>query len=132
MSKILNGEKVLCSIKSHKDIKTSTIIGSFFANLVTMGLAGMVTNNFNLILTSENLYIEAKGYATWGGLPEERYVDKINRKDIQSFDVKCDGADELITIITIKNKKLTFIRNNENNNNLALEMARLISEDIKN
>lgn len=131
MPKVLNGEKILCSIKSHKDIKTSTIIANFFANLVTMGLAGMVTNNFNLILTPENLYIEAKGYSTWGGLPEERYTDKINRKDIKSFEVKSDGFEEFITITTTKNKKLTFIRNNENNNNLALEMSKLILGDIK-
>ncbi|SFD03500.1 hypothetical protein [Clostridium uliginosum] len=129
MSNILNDEKVLCSIKSYKNIKISTIIANFFANLISLGIAGMVTNDFKLILTTESLYIEAKGYATWGGLPETMYTDKITKDDIKSFEVKNENSEEFITITTTNDKTMTFIRNNENNNNLALEMAKLISEN---
>jgi hypothetical protein len=132
MSDILNGEDVLFSIKSHKNIKTSTIIVNIFANLISRGVAGRVTNDFKLILTQENLYIEATGYSTWGGLPENINTEKINREDIKFFEVENESSEEIITITTTKNKKMTFIRDNEKNDNLGLEMSKLISKNKEN
>jgi hypothetical protein len=132
MSNIFNGEEVLCSIKSHKNVKTSTVIANFFTNLISQGVAGMVTNDFKLILTPRNLYIEAATQTAWGGLPETLYSDKIARDDIKHFEVKNENSKELITITTIKEKKMIFVRDNEKNDNLALEMSRFISEDKEN
>jgi hypothetical protein len=132
MSDILNGEDVLFSIKSHKNIKTSTIIVNIFANLISRGVAGRVTNDFKLILTHENLYVEATGYSTWGGLPETINTEKINREDIKFFEVENENSEEIITITTTKNKKMTFIRDNEKNDNLGLEMSKLISRNKEN
>jgi len=128
MLNILNDESVLCSIKSHKNIKTSTIIANFFSNLISFGVAGMVTNDFKLTLTAENLYIEATGRATWGGLPEIMHTDKISKEDIKSFEVKIEDSEEVITITTKDEKNMTFIRSNEKKDNLASEMMKLILE----
>jgi len=132
MSNILNDEKCLCSIKCHKNIKNSTKIVNFVTNLLSFGVAGMVTNDFKLTLTSENLYIEAIGYATWGGLPETMYTDKISRENIKSFEVKSEYSEEIIVINTTDDKTMTFIRDNEKNNNLAFEMGRLVSKEKEN
>lgn len=132
MSNFFNNEEVICSIKSYRDIKTTNIITNFFANFISWGVAGMVTNDFKLTLTPENLYIEATGHATWGGLPETMYTDKISREDIRSFKVKTESSEEFIEMQTTDNKTITFIRDNEKNNNLALEMAKLISKNKEN
>lgn len=129
MIKFFNNEEVICSIKSYRDVKTTNVITNFFANFISWGVAGMVTNDFKLTLTQENLYIEAKGHATWGGLPETMYTDKIAREYIKSFEVKIEGSEEFIEIQTKDEKTMTFIRDNEKNNNLALEMAKLISKN---
>lgn len=122
----LNDEKILCSINAYKEIKNSTIIGNIFANLISGGVSGRVTNDFKLILTTENIYIEAIGYSTWGGIRETVYKDKIYREDIKSFEVKTEDSKEFIIITKTDEKKMTFIRDNEKENNLASKMAKLI------
>lgn len=132
MSNMLNGEEVLYSIRSYKSVKTSTIALNFITNLVTLGLAGMVANDFKLILTTENLYIEALTQATWGGLSETLYTDKICRADIKSFEVENQNSQELIKITTADEKKIIFIRDNEKGDNLALQMSKLVLENVEN
>jgi hypothetical protein len=124
MTKILNNEIVLCSINSHKEIKNHSVIINFISNL--FGPVGRITNDFKLILTIENLYIEAINYAAWGGLPETAYKEKISLNDIKSFDVKNEGDEEFICLTTFTSKKIAFIRDNTEKNNLASEMANLI------
>ncbi len=125
MVNIINHENVLFSIKSHKNIKTSTVIGNIIANLVSFGVAGRITDDFTLSLTSENLYIEATGYAAWGGLPETLSTEKISREEIKAFEVKEEGCQEIINIVTVNGKKMTFVRDNENKDDLGSKMARL-------
>lgn len=132
MSNILSDEEILCSIKTNKNIKTSNRIVNILTNLISDGVAGRITNDFKLTLTNENLYIEATSYCAWGGLPETIYTDKISREDIKSFEVKNENTIEIIKIIKNDNKTMTFIRDNEKNNYLALEMAKLISNNTKN
>lgn len=129
MPNILNGEEVLCSIKTNKTIKNSNKVINILANLISNGVAGRITNDFKLILTNENLYIEAIAYCAWGGLPETMYTDKISRKDIKSFEVKSEETNEIIEIITNDDKIMNFIRDNEKDNNLALEMSKLLSKN---
>lgn len=132
MGSVLNNEEVLISINAYKDIKSSgKVIGNFITNLFTAGVAGSIANNFKLTLTPENLYIDTIEIVAWGGLPETLYTDKISREDIQSFEVKTEGTRELITITTNNDKAMTFIRDNEKNNDFALIMATLISENKK-
>jgi len=129
MSNTLNGEEIICSIITHKTIKNSSIATNVVTNLFSLGVAGRVTNDFKLILTKENLYIEATTYCAWGGLPETLYTDKINREDIKSFEVKSEGTDEIIELITNDDNVITFVRDNEKNNDLALIMSALISKN---
>lgn len=126
MSNTLNDETILCSINAYKEIKNSTIIGNILTNLMSGGVGGRVINDFKLILTNENLYIEAIGYSTWGGIRETMSKDKISRDDIKSFEVKIEDSKEFITITKTGEKKMIFIRDNEKKNNLASEMAKLI------
>lgn len=123
MSKTFNGEEVLCSANCYKNIKTSTVIASFFTNMFSGGIAGMVTNNFRLVLTPKNLYIEAKTQAAWGGLPEILYTDKFGLEDIRTFEVINENSKELISITTSDGKKIDLIRNNDRNDNLASQIA---------
>ena len=129
MSSSLNGEEILCCIITHKTIKSSSTVANVFANLISGGVAGRVTNDFKLTLTNEKLYIEATTYSAWGGLPETLYTDKISREDINSFEVKSEGAEEIIEIITTDDKTMSFVRDNEKNNDLALVMSTLISKN---
>lgn len=133
MESILNSEEILISINAYKDIKSSgKVVANFITNLFTGGVAGGIASNFKLTLTPEHLYIETIEIVAWGGLPETLYTDKISREDIKSFEVKAEDAKELITITISDNKTMTFIRDNEKNNDFALIMATLISENKKN
>jgi hypothetical protein len=62
----------------------------------------MVTNDFKLVLTHRNLYIEATAQTAWGGLPETLYTDKIAREDIKYFEIKNESSEELNTITKTK------------------------------
>lgn len=110
MTKILNTEIVLCSINSHKQIKNHSVIINFISNL--FGPVGRITNDFKLILTIENLYIEAINYSTWDGLPKTAYTGKLSLNDMKSFDVKNKGNEEFIYSTTFNDKKIVFFRDN--------------------
>lgn len=127
MSDVLINEDVLCSINCYKNIKKSTTMVNLFTNIVTGGVAGGVANNFKLILTPKNLYIQAIEHVAWGGLSEVSYTDKILRRDIGLFEVKDQEGKEVITITTRDNKEKNFIRDNEKKDDLALIMAAIIS-----
>lgn len=132
MSNVLNDEEVLCYIATHKSIKKSNTAANILANLLSRGIAGRVTNDFKLSLTSVALYIEATTYVAWGGLPESLYTDKIFREDIISFKVKSEGTEEIIEIITNDDKTMSFVRDNEKGDDLALIMSALISKNKEN
>ncbi|WP_026887051.1 hypothetical protein [Clostridium beijerinckii] len=128
MASILNDEEILCSINSYKDIKASSKVANTLVNLIGQGVAGGIVNDFKLILTPKNLYIQAITHSAWGGLSDIAYTDKISRENIKSFNVKNEDAKEYIQIITTDNKVGNFIRDNEKKNDLALMMSVLLEE----
>ena len=130
MLTLFNKEMVLCSIKCSKNIHKASVVGNFFTNLVSLGVAGSVTNDFKLTLTVENLYIESIGHAPWGGLAEVLNTEKIDKKDIKSFKVVDNGSEEIIELVKTNGKSITFTRNNEKKNNLALDMAKFIDGNL--
>ncbi|MFL0166467.1 hypothetical protein [Candidatus Clostridium helianthi] len=128
MASVLNDEEILCSINSYKDIKASSKVANTLVNLIGQGVAGGVVNDFKLILTPKNLYIQAITHSVWGGLSDIDYTDKISRENIKSFNVKNEDAKEYIQIITKDDKEANFIRDNEKKNDLALVMSSLLEE----
>ena len=132
MSNIFNGEEVICSIHTHKNIKKSTMATNVFANLISFGVSGRVTDDFKLILTNKILYIEASTLVAWGGLREPLYTEKILRDEIKYFDVKKVDTEEFIEIITNDAKTISLVRDNEKDNDLALVMSSLISKGKEN
>ncbi|MBN7576763.1 MULTISPECIES: hypothetical protein [Clostridium] len=128
MASVLNDEEILCSINSYKDIKASSKVANTLVNLIGQGVAGGVVNDFKLILTPKNLYIQAITHSVWGGLSDIAYTDKISRENIKSFNVKNEDAKEYIQIITKDDKEANFIRDNEKKNDLALVMSSLLEE----
>ncbi|AQS06774.1 MULTISPECIES: hypothetical protein [Clostridium] len=128
MASVLNDEEILCSINSYKDIKASSKVANTLVNLLAQGVAGGVVNDFKLILTPKNLYIQAITHAVWGGLSDIAYTDKISRENIKSFNVKNEDAKEYIEIITKDDKVANFIRDNEKKNDLALVMSSILKE----
>ncbi|SHJ25780.1 hypothetical protein SAMN02745163_01583 [Clostridium cavendishii DSM 21758] len=130
MTDILKNESVLCIIKSHKNVGNSKVVANTIGNTIVNllgGVGGRITNDFKLTLTTENLYIDAKSHSTWGGLPETVYEDKISIADIKTFEVKTEGKKEIIFLTTKNDKTTSFIRDNEKEDNLAFEMAKLIA-----
>ncbi|ALB44881.1 hypothetical protein [Clostridium beijerinckii] len=128
MASVLNDEEILCSINSYKDIKASSKVANMLVNLLAQGVAGGVVNDFKLILTPKNLYIQAITHSVWGGLSDIAYTDKISRENIKSFNVKNEDAKEYIEIITKDDKVANFIRDNEKKNDLALVMSSILKE----
>ncbi|NRY59664.1 hypothetical protein [Clostridium beijerinckii] len=128
MASVLNDEEILCSINSYKDIKASSKVANTLVNLIGQGVAGGVVNDFKLILTPKNLYIQAITHSVWGGLSDIAYTDKISRENIKSFNVKNEDAKEYIQIITKDDKVANFIRDNEKKNDLALVMSSILKE----
>ncbi|NOW05652.1 hypothetical protein [Clostridium beijerinckii] len=128
MASVLNDEEILCSINSYKDIKASSKVANTLVNLIGQGVAGGVVNDFKLILTPKNLYIQAITHSVWGGLSDIAYTDKISRENIKSFNIKNEDAKEYIQIITKDDKVANFIRDNEKKNDLALVMSSILKE----
>lgn len=131
MSHKFNGENILCTVQSHKEVKNSHVLANLIANTFLGAVPGRITNDFKLTLTDKKLYIEAIGYSTWGGLQETLYTDSFPISAIEKFKVE-DAEDELvIKIMVTNNTEMNFICNNINQRDLALAMSRLIT-DLKN
>jgi len=124
----LKNEDILMKITAIKPVTKKDIVSNFVGNLLT-GAGGDIANKVNLILSKDTLYLEYKGHTSIGYAEETRNLDKISLSDLKAFLVTSNKNEELIEIKTDK-KDFLFIRNNTNNDNLALAMSRLIS-DIK-
>ena len=124
----LKNEDILMKITAIKPVTKKDIVSNFVGNLLT-GAGGDIANKVNLILSKDTLYLEYKGHTSIGYAEETRNLDKILLNDLEEFLVTSNKNEELIEIKTDK-KDFLFIRNNTNNDNLALAMSRLIS-DIK-
>jgi antitoxin component of RelBE/YafQ-DinJ toxin-antitoxin module len=133
MAKLLKDEYSMVTFKTYKDgnrEKTNTII-SVLLNFLFRGVAGSGTKEFEFTLTNNNLYIDNIGYDMTGQL-EVFVTEKINRKDINAFEVKKEGNKEIIKLLKNNGKAITYMRDNENSANLATEMATLIAQGAGN
>ena len=124
----LKNEDILMKLTAIKPITKKDILSNFVGNLLT-GAGGDIADKVNLILSKDTLYLEYKGHAAIGYAEETRNLYNIILSDLKEFLVTSNKNEELIEIKTDK-KDFLFIRNNINNDNLALAMSRIIS-DIK-
>ncbi len=122
--------KILCIVKSHKEVNNSKVISNVIGNILANSLGsvgGRIVNDFTLTLTDKNLYIDGNSYSTWGGVPETNNEEIIPIKDIASFNVEEENKENVITIITNVNaRKIKFICNNEDEHKMATKMYELI------
>lgn len=124
----LKNEDILMRITAIKPINNKDIITNFIGNLLTSA-GGDIANKVHLILSKDTLYLEYKGYTSIGYVEETRNIDNIPLSNIKEFLVTSDKKEELIEIKTDK-KDFLFIRDNSNDDGLALSMSKAIN-DIK-
>lgn len=122
----LKNEDILMKITVRKPVSNKDVIVNFIGNLLTEA-GGDVADKVTLMLSNDALYLEYKGHAAIGFAEETRDIDKILLSDLKAFLVTSDKNEELIEIKTNK-KDLLFVRNNSNNDSLALAMSKLINE----
>ncbi|MEN8077542.1 hypothetical protein ABFP60_11320 [Clostridioides difficile] len=124
----LENEDILMKISAVKPTTKKDVVVNFIGNLLTMA-GGDIADIVHLILSKDALYLEYKGHAAIGYAEETRNVDRILLDDLESFLVTANENKELIEIKSDK-KYLLFIRDNSNEDNLALAMSKVIN-DIK-
>ena len=124
----LKNEDILMEITVIKPVTKKDIIINLVGNII-MGPNGDIANKVSLILSKDTLYLEYKGHAAIGYAEETRNVDKILLSDLKAFLVTSNKNEELIEIKTDK-KDFLFVRDNSNDDSLALAMSKLIN-DIK-
>ena len=124
----LKNEDILMEITVIKPVTKKDIIANFVGNLLTEA-GGDIANKVSLILSKNSLYLEYKGHAAIGYAEETRNVDKILLSDLKAFLVTSNKNEELVEIKTDK-KDFFFVRDNSNDDSLALAMSKLIN-DIK-
>lgn len=124
----LKNEDILMKITVIKPVTKKDIISNFVGNLLTEA-GGDIANKVSLILSKNSLYLEYKGHAAIGYAEETRNLDKILLTDLKEFLVTSNKNEELVKIKTDK-KDLFFVRDNSNDDSLALSMSKLIN-DIK-
>ena len=124
----LKNEDILMKITVIKQVTKKDIIINLVGNII-MGPNGDIANKVSLILSKDTLYLEYKGHAAIGYAEETRNVDKILLSDLKAFLVTSNKNEELIEIKTDK-KDFLFVRDNSNDDSLALAMSKLIN-DIK-
>ena len=124
----LKDEEILMKMTSRKVITKKDISANFLGNLITRA-GGDIADKVNFILTKDSLYLEYKGHVSIGYAEETRDITKIDLSDLKEFLVTSKENEELIEIKTNK-KDLLFVRDNKDNDSLALAMSNLIN-DIK-
>lgn len=124
----LKNEDILMRITAVKPIGKKDIITNFVGNLLTSA-GGDIANKVHLILSKDTLYLEYKGHTSIGYVEETRNIDKIPLSNIKEFLVTSNKNKEIIEIKTNK-KDFFFVRDNDNNDDLALNMSKMIN-DIK-
>ncbi|WP_370832159.1 hypothetical protein [Clostridium sp.] len=124
----LKDEDILVKITVRKPVTNKEVVNNFIGNILT-GAGGDIADKVYLILTNDTLYLEYKGHAAIGYAEEIRNVDNISLSDLKEFLVTSNKNEELIEIKTSK-KDFLFIRDNTNEDNLALAMSKVIN-DIK-
>ena len=106
MAKLLDNEYLMVSFKASKgdkEARRNTIITIILNVLLLKGTGGSGTKEFMFTLTNKRLYIDDIGYDMTGQV--NIYVtEKIDRKDINSFEVRKEGNKEIITLIKTNGK----------------------------
>lgn len=128
----LREDEILMKITVNKDVTNRDTAMNFIGNMITRA-GGDVASKVHVILTKNTIYLEYIGHVSLGYAEETRKIEEIQFNDLKEFVVTAketeEGLKEEIKITT-KNEELIFLRNNSNNDNLALAMAKLI-EDIR-
>ena len=124
----LKNEDILMKITVIKPVTKKDIIINLVGNII-MGPNGDIANKVSLIFSKDTLYLEYKGHAAIGYAEETRNLDKILLTDLKEFLVTSNKNEELVEIKTDK-KDFFFVRDNSNDDSLALAMSKLIN-DIK-
>lgn len=122
----LKDEDILMKITATKLVTKKDIVANFVGNLLTRA-GGDIADKVYLILTENTLYLEYKGHAAIGYAEETRGFDEILLSDLKGFLVTSNKNEELIEIQTTK-KDFSFIRDNTNEDNLALAMSKVIND----
>ncbi|MBS5938592.1 hypothetical protein [Clostridium sp.] len=110
-------------VSNAEGLKTAATV---ITNLLSHGIAGSGTTSVVLTLTEDNLYIEHVGYAPTGQM-DTFVTEKVDRKEINSFDVVKEENTEVITISYGKSKYIKCVRDNKDLSNLPTEIAKFIS-----
>lgn len=134
MANLLDNEYSMVSFKAHKrekEVRRDTIINFIVGVFMLGSRAGSGTKGFAFTLTNEHLYIDNIGYDLTGQV-DVYLTETLDRKDINSFKVKKEGNNEIITLVTTKGKTETYVRKNEDASDLATEMEKLIIENAGN
>ena len=122
----LKDEDILVKITVRKPVTNKEVVNNFIGNILT-GAGGDIADKVYLILTNDTLYLEYKGHAAIGYAEEIRNVDNISLSDLKEFLVTSNKNEELIEIKTSR-KDFLFIRDNTNEDNLALAMSKVIKD----
>ena len=124
----LKDEDILMKITVRKSVTKKDVVANFVGNILTRA-GGDIADKVYLILTNDTLYLEYKGHAAIGYAEETRELKNIPLSDLKEFLVTSDKNEELIEIKTSK-KDFIFIRDNSNEDNLALAMSKVINDII--
>ncbi|WP_195245583.1 hypothetical protein [Clostridium celatum] len=124
----LQDEDILMKITAAKLVNKKDVVYNFIGNLLT-GAGGDIADKVYLILTNDTLYLEYKGHAAIGYAEETRGLEELPLKELKKFSITANKNEELIEIKTDK-KDFVFVRDNSNEDNLALAMSKVIN-DIK-
>ena len=124
----LQDEDILMKITARKLVNKKDVVSNFIGNLLT-GAGGDIADKVYLILTNDTLYLEYKGHAAIGYAEETRCLEELPLKELKEFSITANKNEELIEIKTDK-KDFIFVRDNINEDNLALAMSKVIN-DIK-
>ncbi|NME81702.1 hypothetical protein [Clostridium sp. SM-530-WT-3G] len=124
----LNEKEIIEKITVRKPISQKELSFDLAGNLLT-GAGEDSLDKVNLILTKEYLYMHYKRNALIGNLEEISDIVRIPLENIEEFSVRHNEIKEIITIKT-NQETYYFIRDNHNQDNLALAMAKLIKNKI--
>ena len=122
----LQDEDILMKITATKLVNKKDVVSNFIGNLLT-GAGGDIADKVYLILTNDTLYLEYKGHAAIGYAEETRGLEELPLKELKEFSITANKNEEFIEIKSDK-KDFIFVRDNSNEDNLALAMSKVIKD----
>jgi deoxycytidine triphosphate deaminase len=113
-------ESIRCSIQAYNELSYSQIL----SNVINNGFGISTPNTCKLTLTDDKLHIESFNNDLYTNY--NTTVSSIDLANIKTFDVFKDKDDEIINISLYDNRKISFVKPNDNGDNLGAYMASLI------